>query len=105
MATAAKKKSTPKKAPTKKKAVKRPVAKAVKAAKPVSADEALSNWGALNDALRSAKVDEAKALLEAEKKGRCRPQYLLRIYSRYNLTRAANERAELVEFAHKRAQA
>jgi hypothetical protein len=105
MATA-KKKSAPKRAPSKKavkkaKSVKRPVAKAMKGNghdKPANG-EALANWGNLNDALRAATETEAHKLMDAERAGKKRLQYLLRIYSRFNRERAKRERGELSQMS------
>ena len=59
-------------------------------------DRALSNWSALNRALRST-LDEGKvfALLERELKTHRRPMYALRIHSRFNTIRAARERVDI----------
>jgi len=59
--------------------------------------KALQNWPSLNDALRSATKTEALELLVFEQAGQRRVQYLLRIYGRYNLLRAKEERAELLK--------
>jgi hypothetical protein len=58
--------------------------------------EALSTWTALNDFLRTATEDEAFEMLRLERGGKRRIQYLLRIYSRYNHTRATREREEIL---------
>ena len=57
---------------------------------------ALADWAACNDFLRSATEDEAKAALEAEKKGKRRTQYLLRTHARFSKMRAQRERDELL---------
>jgi hypothetical protein len=56
-------------------------------------------WSELNAALLVA--DEAKCAeyMTAEKGGRCRKDFLLRIHSRLNKVRADRERYELVTFA------
>lgn len=62
-------------------------------------EEALASWQSLNDALRRCSEAEAEELLAAEKSGRKRLMFLLRIHSRINKTRADRERAELQEVA------
>lgn len=57
---------------------------------------ALANWEALNEALRECSEDDAKAMLAAEKKGKRRLQYLLRIHARFNRQRGLRERSELL---------
>lgn len=56
----------------------------------------MQTWDDLNDAVRDADEGRCKILLEAEKKGKCRKQFLLRIHSRLNKVRADRERSELV---------
>jgi hypothetical protein len=59
--------------------------------------DALDSWAALNTFLRSATEDDAKKVLDAEKKGARRELFLLRAHSRYNRARAQREREELRE--------
>jgi hypothetical protein len=56
---------------------------------------ALEDWENLNEALRRATEEDARRMLFAERKGKRRLQYLLRIYGRFNRLRAVRERAEL----------
>jgi len=56
---------------------------------------ALSNWIALNDALRACNEEQAEALLKAELKGEARGRYISRIYTRFSRTRSLRERKEL----------
>ena len=58
--------------------------------------EALENWEVCNDMLRAADEKLAKELLELEKAGKCRIQYVLRIHARFNRMRAKRERAALL---------
>lgn len=59
-------------------------------------EAALANWPGLNEALRAATEEEAAALLRAERGGKRRVQYLMRIHGRFNRERARRERAELL---------
>lgn len=59
-------------------------------------EEAVSSWPAFNDFLREATEEEALRLMELERLGRARLQFLLRAYSRYNAMRARRERRELL---------
>lgn len=59
-------------------------------------EAALANWTTTNEFLRDATEDQAAAALTAERKGKRRLQYLLRIHARYNKVRAERERAELL---------
>jgi hypothetical protein len=60
--------------------------------------EALS-WPELQVKLMAPSMTEDKLLkmLEAEKAGLKRPQYVLRIHGRYNVVRAKNERKDLLK--------
>lgn len=58
--------------------------------------EALANWAACNEFLRTASEDEAATLLHHESKGKRRVQYMLRMHSRFNHERAQRERAQLL---------
>lgn len=66
------------------------------ARKKLNTDAALASWLGFNEALRSANEAEAQALLDAERKGARRTQYLLRAHARFNKERGRRERAELV---------
>lgn len=59
-------------------------------------EAALSNWTALNDALRTASEHRCALLLDRERLGKRRIQYLLRIHARFNKQRADRERRELM---------
>jgi len=61
-----------------------------------SIQAALADWPTCNDFLRGATEGEAKAALEAEKKGKRRTQYLLRAHARFSKMRAQRERDELL---------
>ena len=58
---------------------------------------ALRNWGALNEALRKATEQQCQQLLAAERKGKRRLQFLLRIYGRYNRLRTIRERKAIAK--------
>lgn len=59
-------------------------------------EKALASWGDCNEFLRNASEKDAATLLSKERAGRCRVQYVFRIYSRFNKMRAQRERAELL---------
>jgi len=59
----------------------------------------LRSWADLNEAMQSCEEDFAKALLEREKRGKQRKQFMLRIHSRINKLRADREREEILEVA------
>lgn len=63
----------------------------------VGMSTALDSWKLCNDFLREATEQQATTLLAREKNGKRRSQYLLRIHSRLNKTRAERERAELMK--------
>ena len=65
-----------------------------KAKKAIIRIAALKSWIALNDVLREADLKTCVKLLEAEKEGRRRAQFLKRIHARLNKVRADRERAE-----------
>jgi len=56
----------------------------------------LKTWVGLNEVLMGGDLALAERLLAAEKKGKARKQFLLRIHSRINKLRADAERAALV---------
>jgi hypothetical protein len=55
----------------------------------------LDSWIGLNEALMGGDLKLAERLLAAEKVGKQRKQFLMRIHSRINKLRAEGERAEL----------
>jgi len=63
--------------------------------KPTTPPE-LRTWLGLNDALRGADEATCHRLLQLERKGKCRQQFVKRIHSRLNKARADRERAELL---------
>lgn len=56
----------------------------------------VQDWNRLNDTLRSCDEDLARQLLESERRGKRRVQWLMRIHGRYNKLRAQRERQELL---------
>lgn len=60
---------------------------------------ALATWDGLWRFLTDAPETHTAQLLAAERAGRRRKQFLLRLHSRYNKVRAHRERAELKELA------
>lgn len=56
----------------------------------------LSSWVAMNEALKTLSEKDCWKLLENEKKGQKRAQFLLRIHGRANKLRAERERRELL---------
>lgn len=56
----------------------------------------LSSWVAMNEALKTLSEKDCWKLLETEKKGGKRAQFLLRIHGRANKLRAERERRELL---------
>lgn len=59
----------------------------------------VQTWEDLNRVVRKADEPTCALLLSAEKKGKRRKQFLLRIHSRLNKVRADRERAELKRIA------
>jgi hypothetical protein len=57
----------------------------------------LATWIALNEALMGGDLALAERLLREEGKGKRRKMFLLRLHSRINRLRAANERAALMK--------
>jgi hypothetical protein len=55
----------------------------------------IRTWRELNDLLRNTTEQQCKTMLAVERKGRCRPSVLLRIYSRYSVLRKERELKEL----------
>lgn len=56
----------------------------------------LSSWVAMNEALKTLEEKECWKLLQKEKDGRKRAQFMLRIHGRANKLRAERERRELL---------
>jgi hypothetical protein len=65
---------------------------ATKKAKPLG-------WTKMNDAVRDASEKEAAKLLQDEKAGAGRIEFMLRIYARYNKMRRQREMAEITAAA------
>lgn len=57
------------------------------------------SWHELTEAVRAMSEKEALELLDREKNGDRRKSYMLRLYGRYNVTRAQRERAAIVAWA------
>jgi hypothetical protein len=55
------------------------------------------SWPDLQTMVMKATEDGCLKMLEAEKSGKKRPQYLLRIHGRYNVLRAKRERKDLLK--------
>ena len=60
-------------------------------------NSALRTWADLNDYMRLANEEQCREILEMEKNGKARKQFIRRIHCRLNKVRAARERAELLE--------
>ncbi len=58
----------------------------------------LENWAVLNDNIQQLDEATIKALIDKEKKGESRPQFLIRLHGRYNKLRAIREKKELLSF-------
>lgn len=71
--------------------------KPLKALSPEESASLLDNWIRLNQDIMGLPFQAVKQLLEAEAKGRRRPQVLLRLYGRYNKLREHTERFELMK--------
>lgn len=56
----------------------------------------LSNWVAMNAALKELSEEKCWKLLQEEKNGQKRAQFMLRIHGRANKLRAERERRELL---------
>lgn len=59
-----------------------------------------NSWTRLNDLVMGLGETETAELLNSERKGKRRKQWLLRIHSRLNKLRADRERAELRRIAN-----
>lgn len=62
-------------------------------------DKALASWIGLNKVIMVYGEEACNQLLDAERAGRRRLMFLLRIHSRLNKLRAVRERAELRKIA------
>lgn len=64
-------------------------------------DEALSTWKSLNEELQKDEMTEEECLrlLNIERKGQRRLQFMLRLFGRYNKLRAERERREIAAIA------
>lgn len=60
------------------------------------ANNPLSSWVSMNEALKTLSEKECWSLLEQEKTGQKRAQFMLRIHGRANKLRAERERRELL---------
>lgn len=58
-------------------------------------NQALRSWNVLNESLMEMDEKTCVSLLNEEKNGRARKQFLKRIHSRINFLRAKRERVEL----------
>jgi hypothetical protein len=65
-------------------------------------DEALASWNGLNDVIMNYGEKAVSELLTAERSGRRRIGFLLRIHSRLNKLRADRERTELRKVAERK---
>lgn len=61
----------------------------------VNAEDVLQNWASLNNAMPALSEDQCWVLLEAERAGHRRTQFLLRLYGRANKLRGKRERLDL----------
>lgn len=61
----------------------------------MSITESLHSWRTLNEALRSCDEATAGSMLSAERKGKARLQFMLRIHGAYSKRRYERERQEL----------
>lgn len=60
-------------------------------------DPNMMSWVDLQTFIMKAREDELIRMLEAEKFGKKRTQYLIRIHSRFNVLRARRERKDLTK--------
>lgn len=58
----------------------------------------LENWVVLNEYIQTLDEKTIKALIEKEKNNEARPQFLVRLYGRFNKLRGMRERKELLSF-------
>ena len=73
--------------------------KATKKVKPEAPSvDLLKSWQGLNKHIKTLTEAEAGDLLEAEKKGKRRLGFLMRLYGRFNTLRTIRERQELAAY-------
>lgn len=58
----------------------------------------LENWAVLNENVQNLDEETLSELIEKEKHGEARPQFLIRLYGRYNKLRTIRERKEILSF-------
>ncbi len=56
----------------------------------------LSDWDTLHDNVKKLDEKTLLELIEKEKKSEARPQFLIRLYGRYNKLRGTRERKEML---------
>lgn len=56
----------------------------------------LGSWERLNGVLMELPIDAVGELLKHEVANRCRPNFILRLYGRFNVLRTREERAALL---------
>lgn len=56
----------------------------------------LENWSVLNENVQNLDEETLWKLLQRERKGEKRTQFLIRLYGRYNKLRTVRERKELL---------
>lgn len=64
---------------------------------PVYRYDLLDDWIELNRVISTMSEDEVLALLDAERRGKCRATTALRLHARMNKLRAQRERAEVIK--------
>jgi hypothetical protein len=57
----------------------------------------LENWQTLNESVMKLNEEQLEALLEEEKRGQQRVQFLLRLYGRFNKLRSIRERSSFLK--------
>jgi len=72
-----------------------------KAQTAVDEEKQPEKWIALNKRLMTMTEEECFALLQEERDGQRRPQWLLRIHARFNKLRGERERTELISLEKK----
>lgn len=71
----------------------------MRAAAHLAADDVealLGSWERLNGVLMELPINAVKELLKHETVNRCRPNFILRLYGRFNVLRTREERAALL---------
>lgn len=61
----------------------------------------LENWVVLNKHVQKLDEDTLRKLIDKEKKGHNRPQFLVRLHGRYNRLRAQREKKEILSYEKK----